>query len=110
VSTVALRTRILGGAALAVAVAAAALLAVRAARPAPPLRLVVAAVRQPATSLFFVAQASGCLAAERLEVEEHDFDLGRDALGLRFLRFKMGESLGRSSPEGEAALARGQTS
>jgi elongation factor Ts len=35
---------------------------------------------------------------------------GRDALGVRFLRFKMGESLGRSSPEGEAALARGQTS
>lgn len=43
-------------------------------------RLVVAAVRQPATALLFVAAGSGCLAAERLDVEEHGFDLGRDAL------------------------------
>lgn len=43
-------------------------------------RLVVAAVRQPATSLFFVAKAGGCFARERLEVEERTFELGRDAL------------------------------
>jgi NitT/TauT family transport system substrate-binding protein len=45
-------------------------------------RLVVAAVRQPATSLFFVARASGCFDDERLEVEERTFELGRDALSL----------------------------
>jgi ABC-type nitrate/sulfonate/bicarbonate transport system substrate-binding protein len=45
-------------------------------------RLVVAAVRQPATSLFFVAQESGCFDEERLQVEERTFELGRDALAL----------------------------
>jgi NitT/TauT family transport system substrate-binding protein len=48
----------------------------------PPERLVVASVRQPATSLFFVAQAAGCLEGEKLEVDERTFDLGRDALVL----------------------------
>lgn len=42
----------------------------------------VATVRQPATALFFVAQASGCLAREGVEVEERPFELGRDALAL----------------------------
>lgn len=45
-------------------------------------RLVVAAVRQPATSLFFVAQSVGCFAAEGIDVEERTFELGRDALTL----------------------------
>lgn len=45
-------------------------------------RLVVAAVRQPATALYFVARESGCLERERLDVEEHTFELGRDALAL----------------------------
>jgi ABC-type nitrate/sulfonate/bicarbonate transport system substrate-binding protein len=51
------------------------------ARPAPA-RLVVATVRQPATALIFVARARGCLAAEGVELEEHPFELGRDALAL----------------------------
>lgn len=51
-------------------------------RAAPRPRLVVAAVRQPATSLFFVAQSVGCFAAEDIDVEERTFDLGRDALAL----------------------------
>ena len=63
VSTVRTRTRIVVGAALAVA--AAAFLLFRATRPEPRLHLVVAAVQQPATSLFYVAQASGCLAAQQ---------------------------------------------
>lgn len=46
----------------------------------PRHRLVVAAVRQPATSLLFVAQATGCFDRERLEVTEHSHELGRDAL------------------------------
>jgi NitT/TauT family transport system substrate-binding protein len=45
-------------------------------------RLVVAAVRQPATALFFLARESGCLERQRLDVEEHTFELGRDALAL----------------------------
>jgi NitT/TauT family transport system substrate-binding protein len=45
-------------------------------------RLVVADVLQPATSLVFLALAEGCAARERLSVEEHTFDLGRDALAL----------------------------
>lgn len=49
---------------------------------APPSPLVVAAVRQPATSLFFVAQGAGCFAREGLAVEARSFELGRDALGL----------------------------
>lgn len=51
-------------------------------RPAPRPGLVVAAVRQPATSLFFVAQSVGCFAAEGITVEERTFELGRDALEL----------------------------
>jgi elongation factor Ts len=35
---------------------------------------------------------------------------GKEALGLRFVRFKMGESLGRSAEHGEAAMAEPQTS
>lgn len=42
--------------------------------------LSVADVRQPATSLYFLARQSGCLAAEGLAVEERTFELGRDAL------------------------------
>jgi NitT/TauT family transport system substrate-binding protein len=45
-------------------------------------RLVVAAVRQPATSLFYVARESGCFDEEGLQVEERTFELGRDALVL----------------------------
>jgi ABC-type nitrate/sulfonate/bicarbonate transport system substrate-binding protein len=48
----------------------------------PRHHLTVAAVRQPATSLFFVARASGCFDRERLVVEERTFELGRDALVL----------------------------
>lgn len=43
-------------------------------------RLSVAAVRQPATSLFFVGQENGCFRAEGLELSERTFELGRDAL------------------------------
>ncbi|HET8539842.1 MAG TPA: ABC transporter substrate-binding protein [Anaeromyxobacter sp.] len=49
-------------------------------RAASPV--VVASVRQPATSLFFVAQGAGCLAREALTVDERTFELGRDALAL----------------------------
>jgi NitT/TauT family transport system substrate-binding protein len=45
-------------------------------------RLTVATMRTPATGLFFVAETSGCFAAERLEIDEHTFELGRDALSL----------------------------
>jgi NitT/TauT family transport system substrate-binding protein len=45
-------------------------------------RIVVAGVRQPATALYFLAREAGCLEAERLDVEEHVFELGRDALAL----------------------------
>ena len=51
-------------------------------RPAARPRLVVAAVRQPATSLFFVAVSAGCFADEGIDVEERTFELGRDALDL----------------------------
>lgn len=51
-------------------------------RRPPRARLVVASVRQPATALLFHAIASGCLAAEGLELEERPFELGRDALAL----------------------------
>lgn len=50
--------------------------------PAQRPRLVVAAVRQPATSLFFVARSAGCFEAEGIDVEERTFELGRDALEL----------------------------
>lgn len=59
----------------------ASLLVAACARPAPR-RVAIATVRQPATSLLFVAQAGGCFARENLEVEEHRFELGRDAVGL----------------------------
>jgi NitT/TauT family transport system substrate-binding protein len=62
-------------------VAAAAVAGCRAGPP-PQERLVVADVRQAATSLVFLALADGCVARERLAVEEHTFDLGRDALAL----------------------------
>ena len=42
--------------------------------------LVIAAVRQPATSLLFVAQATGCFDDERLDLTERTHELGRDAL------------------------------
>lgn len=45
-------------------------------------RLVVAALRQPATSLLFVAQGAGCFGRERLAIDERTFELGRDALAL----------------------------
>jgi ABC-type nitrate/sulfonate/bicarbonate transport system substrate-binding protein len=45
-------------------------------------RLVLADVRQPATSLPFVAFGEGCFERERLVVEERTFELGRDALAL----------------------------
>jgi NitT/TauT family transport system substrate-binding protein len=62
---------------------AAVALAAGACRAEPPEeRLVVATVRQPATSLFFVAQGAGCFAAERLAIEESTFELGRDAVTL----------------------------
>jgi NitT/TauT family transport system substrate-binding protein len=48
----------------------------------PPDRLLVASVRQPATSLFFLAKSAGCFAGERLTVDEWSFELGRDALAL----------------------------
>jgi NitT/TauT family transport system substrate-binding protein len=51
-------------------------------RPDARVRLVVATVRQPATSLFFAAQATGCFADQGLKVEERTFELGRDALEL----------------------------
>jgi len=35
---------------------------------------------------------------------------GKEALALRFVRFKMGESLGRSAEHGEAVVAQPQTS
>jgi ABC-type nitrate/sulfonate/bicarbonate transport system substrate-binding protein len=52
------------------------------ARPQGGRRLVVATVRQPATSLFFVAQAEGCFRTEGLDLDERTFELGRDALAL----------------------------
>jgi NitT/TauT family transport system substrate-binding protein len=51
------------------------------ARP-PPSRIAVATVRQPATSLFFVALQAGCFEREGLAVDERPFELGRDALAL----------------------------
>jgi NitT/TauT family transport system substrate-binding protein len=45
-------------------------------------RIAVAAVRQPATSLVFAAEAAGCLDRERLVMTGPVFDLGRDALAL----------------------------
>src|SRR5512133_41430 len=51
-------------------------------RPGARARLVVATVRQPATSLFFAAQATGCFAEQGIQVEERTFELGRDALDL----------------------------
>jgi NitT/TauT family transport system substrate-binding protein len=65
----------------ATAALAAGLWLVLPARPSSE-RLVVATVRQPATSLFFVAEAAGCLQAEGIELVERTFDLGRDALVL----------------------------
>ena len=44
------------------------------------LHLRVAALRQPATSLVYVAEAAGCVERERLTLEVKDFDLGRDAV------------------------------
>jgi NitT/TauT family transport system substrate-binding protein len=52
------------------------------AEPATRERLVIADVRQPATSLVLLALADGCAAREGLAVEEHTFDVGRDALAL----------------------------
>lgn len=43
-------------------------------------RLVVANLRQPATSLVFVAQDLGCFGREGLRIDERTFDLGKDAL------------------------------
>lgn len=51
-------------------------------RETPVGRLRVAVLRQPATSLYFVARAGGCFERERLELEERTFDLGRDAVAL----------------------------
>jgi NitT/TauT family transport system substrate-binding protein len=65
----------------ALAIAAAALAACGG-RGAPAERLVVAAVRQPATSLFFVAREAGCFDGRRLAIDERSFELGRDALAL----------------------------
>jgi ABC-type nitrate/sulfonate/bicarbonate transport system substrate-binding protein len=42
----------------------------------------VASVRQAATGLLYFAEASGCLAREGVVVEDHVFDLGRDAVVL----------------------------
>ncbi len=50
--------------------------------PRPAERLVLADLRQPATSLTFVAQAMGCFRREGLVVEERTFDAGRDAIVL----------------------------
>ncbi len=66
----------------AVVLAAAAAIASCGRSRGPPEQLVVADVRQPATSLFFVARQFGCFADERLDIDEHTFDLGRDALAL----------------------------
>jgi NitT/TauT family transport system substrate-binding protein len=64
-----------------VALAAVAALALACSPPfGERLKLRVASVRQPATSLFFVAQRAGCFHRERLEIEEQTFDLGRDAM------------------------------
>lgn len=70
--------RLLGCSMLALALAASGC----AERPAARPRIVVAAVRQPATALFFVAASLGCFRAEGLDVEEQTFELGRDALAL----------------------------
>lgn len=43
------------------------------------MRLRVAAVRQPATSLFYVAHAAGCFDRQGLAIEERSYELGRDA-------------------------------
>jgi NitT/TauT family transport system substrate-binding protein len=72
--------RIFAGVAVAAIVAVGAWRARSGGRPRE--RLVVASVRQPATSLFFVAREAGCLEAEGLEVDERPFELGRDALVL----------------------------
>ncbi|MFY3746014.1 ABC transporter substrate-binding protein [Anaeromyxobacter sp. Red801] len=63
-------------------IAAMALLAACGDRRPPRTRLVLASVRQPATALPLLAAASGCFAAEGLDLEERSFDLGRDALAL----------------------------
>ncbi|HYG67588.1 MAG TPA: ABC transporter substrate-binding protein, partial [Anaeromyxobacteraceae bacterium] len=47
-----------------------------------PHRLVVASVRQPATGLLAFAGSSGCIGEQRLELQEQEFALGRDALVL----------------------------
>ncbi|HYD43085.1 MAG TPA: ABC transporter substrate-binding protein [Anaeromyxobacter sp.] len=48
----------------------------------PPRRIAVATVRQPATSLLFVALQAGCFDREGLAIDERPFELGRDALAL----------------------------
>lgn len=67
---------------LAICCAVAALALAGCSRPAPRTHLVVASVRQPATSLLFVAQGTGCLRTEGLSVDELPSELGRDALAL----------------------------
>lgn len=67
---------------LAATIAAALALPGCARRGAAPERLLVASVRQPATSLFFVAQGAGLFRREGLSVDEWSFELGRDALQL----------------------------
>lgn len=66
-------------AAVAAVIAATAVLAVRE-LDEERRSLTIAAVRQPATSLLFVADASGCLREERLDVVEHTHELGREAI------------------------------
>lgn len=64
--------------------AAALLLALAACSRAEPgrERLRIAAVRQPATALHFIAHDAGCFERERLDLDEQTFELGRDALAL----------------------------
>jgi ABC-type nitrate/sulfonate/bicarbonate transport system substrate-binding protein len=78
------RNRAVAAIVLLAGVAAAAAVAWWATRqPAPRQQtLAVAAVRQAATGLLFFAKSSGCLAAEGVVLDEHVFDLGRDALVL----------------------------
>jgi len=56
--------------------------ALRACTRPTPRRITVATVRQPATSLFFVALQAGCFDREGLAIDERPFELGRDALAL----------------------------
>jgi NitT/TauT family transport system substrate-binding protein len=67
------------GIAAALVAGVAVALAARAGRPRDE-RLVLADLRQPATSLALVALATGCFAREGIAVEERSFELGRDAL------------------------------